>query len=167
MSAIRESGMTDRLPVLFVDANVLIEAVFFPDSAAAIISDLVTYGTFDMATCAMVVEDAERAMLKKITSSGELETIVQRWTKLKEQLRLQVVPDPSVISVKDAYDKYIGAMRHKADIPVLAAAINYSPTPYVILSNNREHFNDLVSARCGIKILSCAEFLQMLATKHG
>jgi hypothetical protein len=56
----------------------LIEAVFFPDSAAAIISDLAVSGTFDMATCAMVVEDAERAMLKKITGSGELETIVTK-----------------------------------------------------------------------------------------
>jgi hypothetical protein len=77
------------------------------------------------------------------------------------------VPDPSFVLVKEVYEKYIGAMRHKADIPVLAAAIDCNPPPYVILSNNREHFNDLVSVRCGIKILSCAEFLQMLATKHG
>ena len=167
MNAIQESGMTDQLPVLFVDANVLIEAVFFPKSAAAIICDLVASGTFDMATCSMVAEDAERAMLNKITNSTELEIIVQRWTSLKKLLRLQISPDPSLDTVKEVYDRYIGLMRHKADIPVLASAINYSPALYVILSNNREHFNDLVSARCGIKILACAEFLEMLATKSG
>jgi len=50
--------------------------------------------------------------------------------------------------VKQAYEKYIGVMRHK----VLTAALSMKPAPDVILSGNREHFNDAVAGRCGIKI---------------
>ena len=159
--------MTGQLPVLFVDSNVLIEAVSFPLSAAAIITDLVASGTFDMATCALAVEDAERAMLNKILNADELNIVVQRWAKLKIQIRLQILPDPSLKEVKEAYEKYIGVMRHKADIPILASALSCKPTPFVVLSNNREHFNDMVAAKCGIKILSCPELLEMLATDQG
>lgn len=157
--------MTRQSPLLFVDSNVLIEAVLIPLGAAAIISDLVANGTFDMATCALAVADAERALLNKLLNTTELDLAVQRWEDLRVRMRLEVLPDPSLDEVKQAYDKYIGVMRHKADIPILASALSCSPAPFMILSANREHFNDLVSARCGIKILSCSEFLEVLATQ--
>ena len=51
-------------------------------------------------------------------------------------------------------------MRHKNDIPILAAAINCKP--HYILSDNREHFNDSVGSKCGIQICNCAEFIEMI-----
>lgn len=144
--------MTEKVPVLFVDSNVLIEAVFIPLSAAAIITDLVAIGAFDMVTCALPEEDAERAMLNKVLNEDELDIFVRRWTDLKRKIRLQILPDPSLQEVKEAYTKYIGVMRHKADIPILTAAISCKPTPFIVLSNNREHFNDLVAAKSGVKM---------------
>lgn len=155
--------MTQRAPVLFVDSNVLIEAVLIPLSAAAVVSDLVVNGTFDMATCALTVEDAERAFLKKVLNPAELDILVHRWEEMKSRMRLEILADPSLAEVKQAYEKYIGVMRHKADIPVLAAALSMNPAPHVILSGNREHFNDAVAQRCGIKICSCQEFIGFIS----
>ena len=155
--------MTQRAPVLFVDSNVLIEAVLIPLSAAAVVSDLVVNGIFDMATCALTVEDAERAFLKKVLNPAELDILVHRWEEMKSRMRLEILADPSLAEVKQAYEKYIGVMRHKADIPVLAAALSMNPAPHVILSGNREHFNDAVAQRCGIKICSCQEFIGFIS----
>jgi hypothetical protein len=74
--------MTRQVPLLFVDSNVLIEAVFIPLGAAAIIADLVASGSFDIATCAMAVADAERALLNKVLNATELDYAVQRWEAL-------------------------------------------------------------------------------------
>ena len=155
--------MTQRVPILFVDSNVLIEAVLIPLSAASVISDLVANGTFDMATCALTVADAERAFLNKVQDPAALDILVRRWEDLKSRMRLEILVDPSLAEVKLAYEKYIGVMRHKADIPVLAAALSMNPAPRVILSGNRDHFNDAVSQRCGIKICSCQEFIEFIS----
>lgn len=68
-----------------------------------------------------------------------------------------------VQTVKATYDKYIGVMRHKADIPVLAAALSMDPAPHVILSGNRDHFNEAVAQRCGVQICSCQEFIEFIS----
>jgi len=44
-------------PVLFADSNVLIEALLIPKSAAYIVAEMVARGAFDLATCALCVED--------------------------------------------------------------------------------------------------------------
>jgi len=54
-------------------------------------------------------------------------------------------------------------MRHKADIPVLAAALSMDPAPHVILSGNRDHFNEAVAQRCGVQICSCQEFIEFIS----
>jgi hypothetical protein len=63
--------------------------------------------------------------------------------------------------VKNAYTKYIGVMRHKADIPILAAALECVPPVHVILSGNTEHFNDAVATKCGVPIGSCVQFIEI------
>lgn len=60
-------------------------------------------------------------------------------------------------------DKYLGIMRHKADIPVLAAALSMNPPPSLLLSDKRNHFNDRVANRSGIRICSCQEFLEIIS----
>lgn len=151
------------VPLLFVDSNVLIEAVFLPNSAASIIADMVVSGVFDMVTCEQVVKDVETAILRKCTSKpDELDTAIDRWSKLHGASRLKVLPDPSFAIVQEIYHKYIGVMRHKADIPILAAALECRPPVHVILSGNTEHFNPSVATRSGVRICSCVEFIEML-----
>jgi hypothetical protein len=92
-----------------------------------------------------------------------LDQAITNWKKLKDDIRLIVLEDPDTATVLATRDKYLGVMRHKADIPVLAAALSMKPHPHVILSGNREHFNDAVAQRCGIKICSCQEFIEFIS----
>lgn len=148
---------------LFLDSNVLIEAVFLPDSAASAIITLTANGTFDIFTCQPVVADVENAILKKLKNTpGRLNKIVDRWEGILNEARLVVFTAPSDQMVQKTYKLYMSLMRHKADIQVLAAALLAKPD--VILSGNRKHFNDLVAYKCGIRICSCAEFIEELAT---
>ena len=150
--------------VVFADSNVFIEALFIPSSAAFLVAELVAGEAFDMVTCDLVIQDVERAILKKLKNHpDQLRTILGAWETMRAKIRLSVLPDPSPSTVKAAFNRYIGVMKHKADIPVLAAAISMNPRPYAILSGNREHFNDEIAQRCGIYIGSCREFIELIA----
>ena len=151
-------------PVLFADSNVLIEALFIQQSAAYVIAEMVARGVFDLATCQLSVDDTEDAIIAKLKiKKGDLDKAIESWEKLKADTRLCILPDPDGAIVQQVCDKYIGVMRHRADIPVLAAALMMEPKPHAILSGNREHFNDAVAKRCGIHIFSCEEFVELIA----
>ena len=151
-------------PVVFADSNVFIEALLIPHSAAYVVAEMVARGVFDIATCQICVTDTEDAIVGKMGKMlCELEQAITNWEKLKDDIRLIVVADPDAATVLATRDKYLGVMRHKADIPVLAAALSMETAPHVILSGNREHFNDAVSQRCGIKICSCQEFIELIS----
>lgn len=151
-------------PVLFADSNVMIEALLIPNSAAYVVAEMVARGVFDLATCQICIEDTEDAIVNKLKDSpAELDDAISSWEKLKADTRLVILPDPDAAFVKEIWDKYLGVMRHRADIPVLAAALAIEPPPHVILSGNREHFNQKVEERCGIKIFSCQEFIEFIS----
>ena len=70
---------------------------------------------------------------------------------------MTILPDPPTQIVQEAYERYIATMRHKADIQILAAAILAKPN--MILSGNREHFNDLVAPNVGFGLLPALSLL--------
>jgi len=145
--------------IVFVDSNVLIEALFIPDSPAALLIDLAEKRTVDLLTCEQVVQDVENAILNKLAHRlNDADEVIELWHQMKTATRLNILTMPARKIIDQVFTKYMGVMRHQADIPVLAAALNHKPLPRAILSGNREHFNDDVSARCGIWICSCAEF---------
>lgn len=151
-------------PVLFADSNVFIEALFIPQSAAYVVAEIVARGVFNLATCQICVDDAEHAIIDKLRRDPEiLEQVIASWETLKADVRLNVLENPDTATVLATRDKYLGVMRHKADIPVLASALSMNPVPHAILSGNRAHFNDKVAERCGIKIFSCQEFIEFIA----
>ena len=128
--------------------------------------ELVAQGSFDLATCQQVVSDVEKAILNKLTfSQNSLNVIIKSWEEYKEKTRVIIIKDPSESLVERTYHDFIGIMKHKADIPILAAAITMEPRPVAIISGNREHFNDNVSKRCGIYIGSCQEFIELLSQR--
>ena len=90
-----------------------------------------------------------------------LDILIAEFTNMRRLSNLVVLSDPAPNIVRLIYKDYISVMRHKADIPVLAGALQAKPD--IILSGNREHFNDLVAAKCNIPMMSCGEFLQILA----
>jgi hypothetical protein len=101
-------------PVLFADSNVFIEALLIPQSAAYVV-------------------DTEDAIVGKLGQKPEaLDEAITNWEKLKNDIRLIVLEDPDdpdTARVLATRDKYLGVMRHKADIPVLAAALSMNPAP--------------------------------------
>jgi len=153
--------MTKNRLVVFVDSNVLIAALFIPMHPANAIAVLAANRQIDLVTCELVVEDVEKEILEQTTKANNIE-LIDVWTKFLETIRLRVIPNPPTNLVKETYDKYLGVMRHQADIPVLASAIEIGPD--LVLSDNTEHFNAQVSERSGIPIWSCQEFLTNMVT---
>lgn len=150
-------------PVLFADSNVMIEALLIPNSAAYVVAEMVARGVFDLATCDICIEDTEDAIVNKLKdNSAALDETISNWEKLKADTRLVILPAPDAVLVNETFHNYLGVMRHIADIPVLACALKMEPSPHVILSGNREHFNQKVEERCGIKIFSCQEFIEFI-----
>ena len=148
--------------LLFADSNVFIEDLFVENSAASVVMDMVAAGSYRLCTCQTVISDVERAILKKLGKEPEqLDQFVSDWQQLKQEVNLEVVPDAVPELVRQTYHSYSALMRHKNDIPILACALTIMP--YVVLSGNREHFNDKVAAKSGIPMLSCEEFLQRVA----
>jgi predicted nucleic acid-binding protein len=139
-----------------------VEDLLLPASAASVVIDLVIQGVYRITTCQLVIKDVENVILKKCRNNERnLDTLINEFHNMQQLTKLIVLPDPTPELVRATHEKFIFEMRHKADIHVLAAAIGANPD--VILSGNREHFNDLVAAACKIPIFSCVEFLQTVA----
>lgn len=148
--------------LLFADSNVFIEDLFIKDSAASVIMDMVAAGSYRICTCKTVIEDVERTILHKLRNGSEdLDQIIADWHKARTETRLEVLADAPPDLVRKIFAEYLPLMRHRNDIPILACALE--ARPYVVLSGNREHFNDKVAAKAGIPMLSCEEFLQIVA----
>lgn len=154
--------MTDPdKPVVFIDSNVLIEALIASDPAVAVL-DLAVAGAIKLVTSELVVHDVEEEILSHHASNPEkMDAVIYAWRTMIERTKLAVRADPSSAVVLDARQKYLPTMRHLADLPVLAAAIEAKAD--VIVSGNRKHFNDKTAERAGIPMYSCAEFLAKIA----
>ncbi|MGI0133803.1 MAG: hypothetical protein ACREBW_02440 [Candidatus Micrarchaeaceae archaeon] len=151
-----------EVQLLFADSNVFVEDLFVADSAASLVMDMVAAGSYRLCTCQTVINDVERAILQKLSKTPELlDQFVSDWSELQHEVNLQIVPEAAPDLVRQTYNSYIALMRHKNDIPILACALTIKP--YVVLSGNREHFNDKVAAKAGIPMLSCEEFIRVVA----
>ena len=151
-------------PVLVADSNVLIEALLIPQSAAYVVAEMVARRVFDLATCQLCIEDTEDAIVDKLRENpANLDQVITSWEKLKADTRLIILAAPDATTANSAAHKYLGLVRHRADIPVLASALTMMPQPHVILSGNRGHFSDALSDRCGVKICSCHEFIELIS----
>lgn len=148
-----------EIRLLFADSNVFIEDLFIKDSAAALVMNMVAAGSYRLCTCKTVIDDVERTILNKLRGTpDQIDQLISNWHDAQTKTKLEVLPDTSAESVRRTYAEYIALMRHRNDIPILACALEAKP--YVLLSGNREHFNDKVAAKAGIAMLSCEEFLQ-------
>ena len=151
----------DRSSLIFLDTNVLVEHLFIPTSPASAVVNYAAQDVFKIGTCQQAIKETETIILRKLQQTPELiNTILKRWTEALSETKFTIFPDPSEEIIKDISNQYLASMRHKADIPILAAAILAKPK--IILSNNREHFNDIVAKNCRIPIYSCAEFIHAL-----
>lgn len=151
----------DRGSLVFLDSNVFIEHLFIPASAAAMVIDYATDNIFKVGASQRSIKDTETVILNKLRPTPELlDSVLKRWIATIQMTKLIIFPDPPADFLKQINLLYLPTMRHQADIPILGTAILANST--IILSGNREHFNDTVSEQCGIRIYSCAEFIKLL-----
>src|SRR5438094_8254368 len=109
--------MTKSRVVAFVDCNILIEGFLHPLHPAKGIIIMAANKRLDLITCQKVLEDIENVILEEAEKKNDYQ-LIESWTALRKQVRLNVRPDPPASLVKDTFDKYIGIMKHIADIPV-------------------------------------------------
>lgn len=146
-----------RKPIVFIDSNVLIEALIESDPALAVL-DLAVIEAINLVSSQLVVSDVEEEILAQHASAtGEIDVVIETWHAMLERTKLEIRPDPALEVVLAARRKFLPTMRHLADIPVLAAAIEAEAD--FIVSSNRKHFNDATAVRAGIPMYSCTEFL--------
>jgi predicted nucleic acid-binding protein len=153
--------MTRHNMLVFVDSNVLIEALFVQGHPARAVTTLAANGQIDLITCEIVIQDVEDEVLERCRKADD-STIIDAWHSFQRETRIKIEKDPPEHLVLETYKIFMPVMRHEADIPVLASAIQIGPA--IILSGNTEHFNDAVSERCGIKIMTCADFCSQLVS---
>jgi predicted nucleic acid-binding protein len=153
----------DKSPLVFLDANVLIEAAIVQAAPAVAIMHLAATGVLALITCHLVIDDVEDEILDRAAiNPGEVDNLINSWQQLLDRTELKITNNPSIKLVLETKKKYLASMRHLADIPVLASAIEVQAN--LILSGNREHFNNKTSKKCGIPIYSCHEFLRQFTS---
>jgi predicted nucleic acid-binding protein len=154
----------NRALLVFLDANVLIEALLVQSQPAVSIMHMASTDTIKLITCKLVIDDVEEEILSQATTNTMgIDFMIDAWHGLLKRTNLIVRPNPQLKTVLFVKKEYLPLMRHLADIPVLAAAIDAKPD--LILSGNRKHFNNQTAKKCGIPIFSCKEFLKQLIWK--
>lgn len=153
----------DKAALAFLDANVLIEAAIVQSPPAVAIMHLAATGVLTLITCQLVIDDVEDEILDRAAiNPEEVDNLVDNWHRLLDRTELKIIANPALRVVLETKKKYLASMRHLADIPVLASAIETKAD--LILSGNRGHFNNKTSQKCGIPIYSCHEFLRQFTS---
>ena len=155
--------MSKKRPQVFLDSNVLIEALFEERHPAGAVISLALAKQIQLVTCQQVLDDVEAEILDRCSEAND-SALIDTWDQFKNSLNMSIEPDATDDEFKESYNLYLPVMRHVADIPILAVALRCKPA--IILSGNREHFNDKVEERCGIPIRSCKEFFAQLITQE-
>lgn len=148
----------------FVDTNVLVEALLVKTMSALAVMDLASTEQLMLVTCEMVRHEFDKEILKRASHKGEsLDELLAARQELITRVRLQVHPNAPDEKVLEAWKLLLPTVRHAADIPVIAAAIEVKPQ--LILSGNRKHFNNRAAAKIGIPIFSCGELLDCMTAE--
>lgn len=148
-------------PKLLLDSNVLTDGLVsrFGQSKAVL--------AFAAKTCRLVLPEiirieVERNLVKLSGRLGDDQT-----NKLLGDLkRFLTLTRPIIVPYagEDRINANRALIRHLPDVPVVLAAIDSKPD--WLITRNRSHFTDEVSARIGIRIASPQEFFQALIDSY-
>ena len=131
-------------PDLFFDGSALFAGVVSARGAARVLLHLAETAMVTITVSEQVIAETERSLARKVP---------QALIDLRETLRssgLRIVRDPPQTQLDE--DRYKDMIAHRADLPILVAAIN-SETNYLV-THNRRHFVDdpAVAERSGLHI---------------
>lgn len=142
----------------FVDTNVLVEALLVKTLSASAVMDLASSDQLLLVTCELVKHEFDKEILKRASHHGQsLDELLTARQELLNRIRLVIHPNAPDDKVLAAWKLLLPTVRHAADIPVIASAIELKPN--LILSGNRKHFNNKAATKIGIPIFSCGELL--------
>lgn len=150
--------MKTRAPRLLLDSNVITDGLVsrFGQSKAVL-------ALCAAKTCRLVLPEINRIEVEqhliKLTNRLGNEHTQKILTDLKGFLRL-ARPINVPLADEERVKVNRGLIRHLADVPVVLAA--FDSRPDWLITRNRDHFTDEVSARIGIRIASPQEFFKAL-----
>jgi hypothetical protein len=139
---------------LFLDSCVLIEGICAPWSDSRGVLILGRSSVFRFVLAEMVIEETERALTKKLGRDfGSGLRLKEEFCFLLKRLDIERVPHSSAEEVQRARP----LIRHSNDAPILGAAIKAKPD--WLVTDNTSHFNQVVSRKTGLQIVTPREFL--------
>lgn len=148
----------------FVDTNVLVEALLVKTMSALAVMELASKQQLILTTCEIVRHEFDKEILKRASHNGEsLVDLLTARQELITRIGLTIHPNAPDENVLAAWRLLLPTVRHAADIPVIASAIEVKPD--LILSGNRKHFNNRAAIKIGIPIFSCGELLDRMTPK--
>lgn len=139
---------------VFLDSCVFIEGLCAPWSASRGVLILGRSALFTFVLADIVLEETERALTRKLGEGyGADGRLAEDLSFLLRRVDVERAPHVSRQEFHDA-SKWI---RHRNDIPVLAAAVKAKPD--WLLTDNTAHFTATVSRKTAVRIATPAEFL--------
>jgi predicted nucleic acid-binding protein len=120
---------------IFIDSNVLIEALFAPWSASRAILILARAGVFRLVISPYVIMEVERALLNNLGNAPEEGArVIDDY-----DLALRLVSTEKAATVtREEINAHRGLIRHWNDFPVLLSAIKAQPD--WLAASNTKHF---------------------------
>ena len=95
--------MSKNRLLVFVDCNVLIEAIFVPLHPACAIAILAANKQLDLVTCSLVVDDVEKEILERASEKNDYD-LIDVWTRFLIEIKLRTVPNPPATDLRLVYE---------------------------------------------------------------
>jgi predicted nucleic acid-binding protein len=145
-------------PRVFLDSCILVEDLVASWSSSRGVLILGRSALLTFVLAEIVIEETGRALARKIGPQyGGRRQLRDDFKLLLERLIIERVPHVS----RSEFDAASKLIRHRNDVPVLAAALNAKPD--WLLSSNTAHFSPAVAKRTALRITTPADFLDQCA----
>ena len=147
--------MRNRSPRLLLDSNVIIDGIFSRFGLSKSVIALCASRTCRLVLSKSVSLEVEYN-LRKLASKVGSDRLLSDYQEFLRIARPSRVP----IADTERIQSNRSLIRHFSDVPVVLAAIDSKPD--WLITRNREHFTNEVSAKIGIRIASPEEFFRYL-----
>jgi uncharacterized protein len=135
---------------VFLDTNVLFSALYSSVGAPSAILEAYLRGQIEVVVSRQVLEELVRTIHQKRPQ------LIARLYFFLEQAPFEVQPDPA----PDEAARWEPVI-HPSDASILAAAV--AARPDFLITGNRRHFTSEVAAEASLRVISPAEFVEILA----
>jgi hypothetical protein len=152
---------------IFLDTGVIIQGCFTPWGASKAVLILATLrDRFTVVLAEAIEREIHRVIAKRSTALGptrgwEANHSVAAWL---DRVRVERRPLPSAGEIREQLPSVLPALRHVNDLEAVVTAIQARPD--WVISDNREHWNETLAWRTGLRIVTPLRFLQQLRLRE-